>query len=226
MTKPQTSIALIADSHELYSSTLSRLLIEAGYSKVILVGSFPRALQELAQNSTFQLAIFDISLSDGNLAEIASLRITYPQMRLAVVAESERREDILSALSAGLHGYLPRSLSLDEATQALATIASAHIYVPPLLSQVQSTDGAGADHPLRSSLRNNEERLTSRQREVIELVISGKTNKQIAQLLQLTEGTVKAHIQAVFRILNVHDRTSLAEFIQASKEGVTVAEER
>src|SRR5690606_9795740 len=91
-----------------------------------------------------------------------------------------------------------------------------HIYVPSTLSEVldgslSTTVGrlAAAGRSLAGDLRR-EMSLTSRQHEVMKLIAQGRSNKQIAQQLNLAEGTVKAHVNALFKALSVHDRASVA----------------
>ena len=215
-----TSIALIADAEELFSYALSALLKDRlNFAEVISVMRFSEASRILATNSSIDFVAIDIALPDMNgLNDIARLRVDYPELRLAVIARSSGRDDILRALIVGIHGYIPRRLEVTEVVQALELINSGHIYVPSALSEV-GDDGAKATSgrsligiPDRQELSLVNNRLTSRQLEVVDLIAQGKSNKQIARQLQLSEGTVKAHVSAVFKVLDVHDRASVAAF--------------
>lgn len=214
------STALVADTEELFSYALTALLKNRlGFSKIFAVSNFKDASRVLASDDTITFGAFDITLADMNgLTDLANLRVAYPQLRLAVMAQSSRRDDILRALSAGIHGYIPRTSDLAEVVHALEFINSGHIYVPSALSDITGNRGqllsaypAGTDADLTDS-GHATARLTSRQLEVINLIAEGKSNKQIARQLQLSEGTVKAHISAVFKVLDVHDRASVAAF--------------
>lgn len=215
-----TSIALIADTEELFSYALAALLKDRlGFSKVIAVASFVEASRVLADNPAIGFAAVDIALPDMNgLNDVAQLRVDYPELRLAIIARSSRRDDILRALIVGIHGYIPRRLDVSEVVQALELINGGHIYVPSALSEIGEDGGqvmngrsiGGVSDRHDFSLVNS--RLTSRQLEVIDLIAQGKSNKQIARQLHLSEGTVKAHVSAVFKVLDVHDRASVAAF--------------
>jgi DNA-binding NarL/FixJ family response regulator len=105
-------------------------------------------------------------------------------------------------------------MGIDQLTHALRTILDGTIYVPPLLAQAtrEGPDGAmsqfsGAD---RRAAPDILEKLTPRQRDVLELLVKGKSNKEIARELDLGEGTVKIHLAALFRNLGVRNRATAA----------------
>lgn len=219
-------VALVADGQELFSRALGELLQrELGYAEVVVVTGFEAATRNLSRNPAISFAVLDVTMSDmDGLASLASLRVAYPDLRLAAIATSKHREDILRALSVGVHGYLPRTLAISDMVHAMRTIAGGQIYVPPTLSDV--FDEPLADSPLASAAARMVEHgrdghdmtITSRQRQVMQLIAEGKTNKQIAGALGLAEGTVKAHVNALFRALSVHNRASVAAALVARRE--------
>ena len=218
--KRPSPIALVADSQELFSHSLMRLLEQhIDYPKVITTTTFADSMSNLLAHPNIVFAAFELHLPgmDG-LTSIAGLRSAYPQLRIAVIAESTDRNDILRALAVGIHGYIPRSLALSEAIQALTTISGGHIYVPSAMSNVPDTkveqrhDGMNGLPPGQSV-----ENLTSRQKQILGLIAQGRSNKQIATSLSLAEGTVKAHVTAIFRALGIHDRASAAAIAAASR---------
>lgn len=215
-----TSIALIVDTEELFSYALAALLKDRlGFSEVVAVTRFSDATRILADDPSIKFAAIDIALPDMNgLNDIAKLRVDYPELRLAIIARSSQRDDILRALIVGIHGYIPRGSDVTEVVQALELINGGHIYVPSALSEIGEDGGQVRSGRTTGGITDHHEfglantRLTSRQLEVIDLIAQGKSNKQIARQLHLSEGTVKAHVSAVFKILDVHDRASVAAF--------------
>lgn len=225
---PSTRCALVADSQELFSNAVKDLLERRlGFTEVIVVTSFEAATWHLSGNSSISLALLDLALPDmDGLASLASLRVAYPDLRLAVVAGPSRREEILRALSVGVHGFVPRTLSINEMVQALGSIVSGQIYVPPTLSDVLDDTFPNTVANLEATLNRNAdgpdrraEGLTARQQEVMQLISEGKTNKEIARSLGLAEGTVKAHVNALFRALSVHNRASIAAMQAQQQDG-------
>lgn len=225
---PSTRCALVADSQELFSNAVKDLLERRlGFTEVIVVTSFESATWHLSGNSSISLALVDLTLPDmDGLASLASLRVAYPDLRLAVVAGPSRREEILRALSVGVHGFVPRTLSINEMVQALSSIVNGQIYVPPTLSDVLDETFPNTVANLEATLNRNMDgpdrravALTSRQQEVMQLISEGKTNKEIARSLGLAEGTVKAHVNALFRALSVHNRASVAAMQAQQQDG-------
>lgn len=216
-----TKRALIADTQELFSSAVQGLLeVRLGFEQVIVTNRFEDAADLLSTDPEISLALIDIGLPDmDGLASMASLRVAYPDLGLVVIASSNRRDQILKALTIGLHGFLPRTLSIVDAIQALEGVLNGQIYVPPVLSEIigdmQNNVGhlpVGL-HRVNDGSDRREASLTTRQLEVMQLISEGKTNKEIGRLLGLAEGTVKAHVNAVFRVLSVHNRASVAALL-------------
>lgn len=148
------------------------------------------------------LAVLDLGLPGmNNLAGLRALRAHYPRTPLVVTAWSNDGHHALAALMAGAHGYIPKRLTHEDMLRAFETALRGQIYVPPGMSQARGAtprptlDGAS---------------LTGRQREVVDLLSTGKSNKEIARALNIAEGTVKVHVAAVFRLFGVHNRVSAA----------------
>ncbi|WP_139232452.1 response regulator transcription factor [Devosia crocina] len=212
------SKALVADSQEVFGQSLANLLEhKVGFAKVLTTTLFAEATRHLISGAAFTLAVFDLQLTDmDGFASVSSLRISHPELRIAVSGQSQHREDVLHALSVGAHGYIPRSLSVAETVLALSSIASGQIYVPPTISNLRQDDFVDPSEDQIEQPHINQatiNHLTARQHEVMMLIAQGESNKGIAQKLHLSEGTVKTHINALFRILNVHDRGAVAAIV-------------
>ena len=217
-----TDCALVADCQEVFGFGVKDLLERRlAFSKVTVVTSFAAATETLSRDTSISLALLEIDLSDmDGLASVASLRIGYPDLRLAVISGSRQRDQILRALSVGAHGFLPRTTSADEMVQALGSIANGQIYVPPTLSDVLDDSFphtvaylTATLHKAANPAKRRDVVLTSRQQEVMQLISRGKSNKEIARTLGLAEGTVKAHVNALFHALSVHNRASVAALL-------------
>jgi DNA-binding NarL/FixJ family response regulator len=118
----------------------------------------------------------------------------------------------LSALEAGVHGYVPKGLGAQELSAALKMILDGTIYVPPAVADrnaLSQSEAAPQRQPadVRKPVL---EVLTPRQRDVLELLVQGDSNKLIARKLGLGEGTVKIHLAALFRNLGVKNRAAAA----------------
>src|SRR5688572_13041910 len=131
-------VALIADVDVYFRMAVSGLLArELGFSEVIEAGSFDAATEYLREHPEVSIAI--LNLSTAGMRAAVGLRIIrecFPQTKVAVVANSDSRRNVLSALDSGVHGYMPKNLSIVDMTAALRLILDGGIYVPPSLAEV------------------------------------------------------------------------------------------
>lgn len=206
---------LVADDDEFFRMALRSILqTQLNYAEVIETGSLDEALERLPEARNVTLALFDLAMPGmESAASLRAVRECFPDVRVAVVSASSRRSDILLALQAGVHGYVPKSLGARDLANALSTIESGTIYVPGVLADVSgdTKDTLMPSAPMRTedSLEAVQS-LTPRQRDVLTLIVQGKSNKEIARALNLGEGTVKVHVAALFRVLGVTSRSAAA----------------
>jgi DNA-binding NarL/FixJ family response regulator len=207
--------ALVADDDEFFRAALSAILTkQLGFAKVFEAASLDEALEKLGTQEGISAAFFDLSMPGvQSPANLKAVRECFPRTRIAVVSGSRRRHDILLALEAGVHGYVPKGLGIKDLTAALRTILEGAIYVPPGLAELPAALEDSTD-PVRPGNSPGNGRaasgLTARQRDVLQLLVQGKSNKEIAQSLTLGEGTVKVHVAALFRNLGVRTRSGAA----------------
>lgn len=210
--KDRPLVVLVADDHAIYRQGFTQFLIDHfDDARVIEVGSFDQALEEL-EKSQVRLGIFDLCMPGiSSPADLAVVRDCYPEMKLVVLSGSEAREDMLASLAAGAHGYIAKSHENDQIASALTKVIRGEIYAPPLLAERKH---ASKDKPLETpeaaaSSPKNEPKanLTRRQTQVLNLLGEGKSNKEIARDLGLSESTVKIHVAALLRALGAKNRT-------------------
>ncbi|MBY0296066.1 MAG: response regulator transcription factor [Methylobacterium sp.] len=213
--------ALIADDDEFFRLAMTAILgRNFGFREVVETGSLDAALDQLAQRANgISLALFDLAMPGmAGPGSLSAVRECFPWVTVAVVSGSSERHKILAALEVGVHGYVPKGLGSSELTRAIGMILEGQIYVPPSLAVLDGpasarvpaverrTGSEGGEMP-RSSRAVE---LTPRQRDVLSLLVEGKSNKEIARQLQLGEGTVKVHIAALLRGLGVQNRAAAA----------------
>jgi DNA-binding NarL/FixJ family response regulator len=152
---------------------------------------------------------FDVVLFGGStcahidLADIALLAAAAPQIPILVAAECDDPRRAHAILNAGARGFLPTSHSLKVLMGALERILAGGTYVPLALTETPpSAPLPRSEGPWRE--------LTRRQRDVLALISEGKPNKLIADALNMSESTVKAHVKQIIRRLNVANRTQAA----------------
>lgn len=193
---------MIADCHPIYRAGMRSMLAHNfGFSNILESSSFTQLVLALNENRAVHLLFVSLDLPDMKGASgIRQLRELFPHSRLIIVAEGSNRASILDTLSAGAHGYVLTTMTDEELTDAIKVVLSRHIYVPALLAECAIEEGRTAPGSI--------DELTPRQREVLEEMARGKSNKQIARALDIAESTVKVHLNAAFHILCVHNRVS------------------
>jgi two-component system, NarL family, nitrate/nitrite response regulator NarL len=128
-----------------------------------------------------------------------------PTVPIVVLSGSEASEHIKRALDNGAVGYIPKSSSSHEMLAALRIVMQGDVFIPPkLLSKLGTSTPSLQDF---SENQSSQSPLTSRQLEVLELMVRGLPNKSIAKTLDVAEGTVKLHVAAILRALGARNRT-------------------
>jgi len=203
--------ALIADDHELFRSGLKQLLVDVlGISDVREAEGLDQAIEILTNEGAGDLVLVDLRMPGMSGAEgLSALRDGFPDARIAVVSAWEERADILAALGAGVHGYIPKSLPSSEIAAAIKGILEGRIFVPAAIGKREP----GSDRP--SPVREGQEKLTLRQKEVLAELLKGQASKEIARTLDIAEGTVKIHLAAIYRALGVRTRAEAIARLKA-----------
>jgi DNA-binding NarL/FixJ family response regulator len=162
----------------------------------------------LLSEKRIDLAVFDLVMPGmAGPGSLKGVRDRFPHLCLVMASVSNRREDILLALQAGVNGYIPKNIGLTEFSSALTQILGGMVYVPP---SIASPSIAGSVDEIAIAESEVAATLTPRQKDVLTLVVKGNSNKEIARELGLGEGTVKVHLASLFRTLGVRSRSAAA----------------
>lgn len=201
---------LIGDDHLLFREGLCRLLEQMHENTVFVeAGSFAEVVAACQRDDHFDIILLDLNMHGWPGFEgIRDIQAQQPGSPVVVISASESINDIRGALDHGATGYIPKSSSVKVMIGALNLVMSDGIYVPPMAITFASDMGQrrrGAD--TSPTERGGSFGLTQRQREVLDCLRAGKSNKQIAYELGLSEGTVKIHVTAIFKSLGVKNRT-------------------
>lgn len=189
---------LIVDDHPVVRDGLRGMLTSAQDLDVVgEAGDGDTAVLEV-QRLAPDVVLMDLRMpgSDG-VGAIARLASASPDARVLVLTTYDTDADIRRALDAGAAGYLLKDARRDELLRAIRTVAAGRVALAP------SVAGRVVEH-----LRGNDDRLSDREVEVLELVAIGRTNRAIAAALGITEATVKTHLVHIYRKLDVADRTA------------------
>ncbi len=196
---------LIADDHALFREGLRLQLQHFDASTQVLeAADFDATLAHAGESDEIDLIMIDLSMPGMDWRQaIPLLSQLSPESPIVIISASDAHDDILTALNSGAAGYIPKSSSGKVMLHALKLVLSGGVYVPPeILTQLER-----ADTPRESSETPAAPTLTRRQAEVLALMAEGQSNKRIARTLDISEGTVKVHVAAVLKALDVENRT-------------------
>jgi DNA-binding NarL/FixJ family response regulator len=204
---------LVVDDHPLVREGMRHLLAGLdGHVQVLEASSADAALEALDRNPDLELALLDVNLPDRDgmalLTEFGGKAPDLPVVMLSGILDVALMRQ---ALDTGAAGFIPKSALSQVILPALRLVLAGGIYVPPEMLLPRAPDVAATGAP----------GFTMRQRQVLALIVDGKSNKEIAAALQLSEPTVKAHVVAVFRALQV--RTRAQAVAAAARRGLVGA---
>jgi len=197
---------LIADDHPLFRGALVQTLGSClDDAELLQARDLPDTLKTLEAHEDIDLVLLDLHMpGNQGLAGLAAIRCHFPAVAVVVVSANEDPRVIRRALDHGAAGFIPKSSSLDELTEALNAIIDCREWIPPHLEKaVHATESDDQDRTLADRIAQ----LTPQQFRVLKLVSEGRLNKQIADALDIQERTVKAHMSEIFNKLEVRNRT-------------------
>jgi two-component system nitrate/nitrite response regulator NarL len=200
---------LVVDDHPIFRDGLIALLQQLAADTVILQAGDPeRALKLVGEQPDIDVVILDLMMPGiGGLQVITELGQARPELPVVVLSSSEEPRDVRQALSRGALGFVPKSASPHTLLSAIRMVLTGDLYVPPLLL-LETTDLRSLSPPVGP--KGRDVKLTDRQIDVLSRLAQGQSNKSVAAELSLSEKTVKAHITAIFKALNVVSRTQAA----------------
>ena len=205
---------LIADDHELFLKGLEIILTDFDKSaELVKAKNYTELLSIIEKEKSFDLILTDLAMPGAVwLDALKQIHEKLPETPVIILSAVFEREIVQKTIELGASGYIPKTSSNAIILSAVNLVLSGAVYIPAeLLNDTPSSEFNELKklENISESVDVNEKIkiLSPRQLEVLQLIASGKSNKQIAFELGLTEGTVKLHITAILKILNVYNRT-------------------
>ena len=204
---------LIADDHALFRDGLAMRLEEINHDIVLLQApTFSQAAKILDKENDINMIIVDLDMPDMRWEDgVEELKKKAPRASMIVISASEDIRNIRKILATGIKGYIPKRSDPKIMHNALKLILEGGTYIPPALIE-------NSNESTSNNYRHNGKTLTNRQSQVLDLIAQGKSNKQIAYEMGVSEATVKLHINALLRSLKVNNRTQAV--VTAQKLGL------
>ncbi|WP_075219528.1 response regulator [Acuticoccus yangtzensis] len=192
---------LLADDHDLVRDTLCAYLAGEPDFQIVSASDFDAAAEIITREGPFDIVLLDYEMPGMNglegLARARELNFNNP---VAILSGSASRQVAEDALASGAAGFLPKSMAARSLIHAIRFMAAGEQYAPiAFMTEKEEADA----HPLAA-------RLTPREREVLQGLAQGKSNKEIARDLALQEVTIKLHVKTLCRKLEARNRTQAA----------------
>ena len=206
---------LVIDDHPVVRDGLAALLRQLGPEVIVLLAEgASQGLGVADVHPDLDVVILDLAMpgSDG-FAALHEFGRLQPQLPVVVLSSSEDPRDVRRALASGALGYIPKSAPPRTILAAVQFVLAGNVYVPTLMAHESTSDRAEDRSIPRSGVS-----LTGRQIDVLRLLCEGRSNKEIARTLGVSQKTVKVHVTAIFKALNVSTRTQAAAM--ADKAGL------
>jgi DNA-binding NarL/FixJ family response regulator len=201
---------IIADDHSILRYGISSLIEKNANMEVIAEAENGREAAQLARELSPDVIIMDIEMPDLNGIEATSQIVTdAPDVKVIVLSMHSDRQVISEMLRVGAKGYLLKDSDPDEIIKAIHTVLENRIYLSPEITDIVAKDYI---NQLLTSEFSVLSILTSREREVLQLLAEGKTSRQIASYLCISLNTVETHRRLIMEKLDIHNIAELTKY--------------
>lgn len=205
--EPGTNIRiLIVDDHPPMRMGLAALIKSQPGMDVVAEASDGEEAIEVYDDVLPDVVLMDLRMPGmGGVEAILAIRKKHPEARIIVLSTYDLDEDIHRAIQSGAQSYLLKDMPSEEIASTIQGVYAGDTMLPRQVAE-------------RLNIRSQREQLTERERDVLESLIKGRSNKEIASGLCISEETVKSHLKMLFAKLRVHDRTGAA--VEAIRHGI------
>lgn len=207
----------IVDDHPLFRSGVADALRRHGGFEIVAEGGSADEAIAIAGAKLPDVMLLDVSMPGGGIRAVREISRAFPVVKVVMLTVSEAEDDVTASLRAGARGYILKGVAARELISILRAVAAGDVYVTPSLAATLLFEltGAPSGRPAGSLL----DELTEREREILEKVAGGDSNKEIAAALQLSEKTVKHHMTNILQKLQVRNRVEAALIAKQNERG-------
>ncbi len=210
---------VIIDDHPLFREAVVQTLSDAPDIEVLGQGASAQDAVQLASDLLPDILLLDLDMPGGGLAAAQSVATCCPVIKIVMLTVSEEEEHLLAALQAGVRAYVLKGISGRELIEILRAVWAGEAYIAPALATSLLMDMMSAQRgrgPRARPSARQLDQLSEREREILELVAGGLSNKEVGQELGVTEKTIKHHMTNIFQKLHVRNRVAAALLAERS----------
>ncbi|MBV4491182.1 MULTISPECIES: response regulator [Pseudomonas] len=199
---------LIADDHPLFREAIHNVISDGFQgSEVMETADLDSALALTREHDDLDLILLDLNMPGMHgLNGLITLRNEAPTTPVVIVSAEQEKQIVLQAITYGAVGFITKSSPRLQMIEAIEQILNGNVYLPPDIIRAQKSATSRRLNDTPSFPPEMLQALTRKQLLVLERMTKGESNKQIAYTLDIAETTVKAHVSAILRKLNVHNR--------------------
>ena len=209
---------VVVDDHPLLREGVATTLSSSPDIDVLAQGASADDAVRLAKDLLPDIVLLDISMPGSGIDAAAAIASACPVVKIVMLTVSEHEEDVLRSLKAGARGYILKGVTARELISTVRAIHNGESYVTPRLAASLLVDLKGASDAAESASGPLDE-LTQRERQILELVATGRSNKEVARELDLAEKTVKHYMTNILEKLQVRNRVEAALLAQKVSGG-------
>lgn len=208
---------LIADDHALLREGLRKILEMEADVEVVGEAADGNEVVEKCHALQPHVVLMDVNMPHGGgLNATRKIRQEMPHVNVVVLTIHDGDEYVAELVNAGAKGYILKDMEPSKVVEAVRRVRHGEAFIPPnlmakLIEHLQGSSGQG-DAPAAPGLVPPVSQLTERELEVLQLIVNGKTNRDIAEILIISEKTVKNHVTNILKKLNLSDRTQAAVY--------------
>jgi DNA-binding NarL/FixJ family response regulator len=202
---------LIVDDHPIITDALATALLSLHIvDSLAKEPSVAAAIERLDAGESYNLVVLDLHLRDCDGVEaIRTLRERFPELPVVIFSGDESGETVTAAFEHGVQGYIPKSSPMPVVINALRIVLSGGNYIPPQAARMLGFDTRAAPALRSASEPRALPSLSPRQRQVLHYLLQGLPNKVIGTRLDMADGTVKSHLNTIYRMFSVNSRAQL-----------------
>ncbi len=199
---------LLADDHVLFRSGMRYILADLDTEVIIQEVGSGDELVQAARDQSYDLVLMDMLMPGMTQRDvIGTIKGLQPELPIIIISMLDSPSVIRSAVAAGASGFIPKTSTSEIMTEAIRLVLAGGVYLPPAVLGPEG-DSRFPDEEVAPAAPVDTH-LTRQQRAVLAELSLGKSNKEIAQSLAISEATVKVHLAAIMRTLKVRNRTQV-----------------
>lgn len=216
---------MIIEDHAIVREAMTRMLQESGFTSVMAYGNLSDAILHMKKEERTDLALVDLNLPDSSgLSTIEAIRAVDSGLPILLITAETEINIMKLAFNLGVMGFVPKTVAPPVIMAAIELVLSGGTFIPKemLVSLHESSenaenarktlsDGQSCDNQIEMRLAQ----LTPRQKEVSHHLLMGRSNKEIARIMNISPGTVRIHISAILRVLQVRTRAKAFYFLNS-----------